>query len=448
MVSAPVRRLFLVACLALFMVLGVLRAPQLLAADQPNLILEAGFESPQGYVQAQALYSLRFYQAIDVRDLELHDPVVPLAEVRPIGEDRVGEAVRDGRRYRLTERRYAVFPFASGELAVSGAGVTGRVAARGAASPGEREPVRLDAPTSTLDVLPIPPGADAEAWVPARTLSVTESWIPAPEQARAGEALRRTLRIKAAGLDAAQLPALDFSAPGFAVHPDPPRLENRFEGELNIGVREQSYRVVPLQPGRLEVPTFSLPWWDVVAGRRKEAQLPARTIVAEPAALPLPLPGQPGPAAPPPDEAIAASAPQPDSPVVEDSILGAVLASGGLLVLAGLAWGASRVRARGRRAPLKALREACRRHDAPAARRALLDWAAGRWPERPPRALGDLAERLPEPTVQAAVLQLDRHLYGPVGTSWNGDALQGFSGKVASKRAKSDAAGLPPLYPS
>lgn len=134
----------------------------------PDLLLEAQLEPARVQVQTEAVYRLRFYQGIDVRDLAISGPSARLADFRLLGADRVYEAARDGRRYRVRERRYAVFPFASGELDITGAHVTGRIADAAEKSPGGRRALRINAAPQRLTVLPLaaPPPAITRAAAP------------------------------------------------------------------------------------------------------------------------------------------------------------------------------------------------------------------------------------------------------------------------------------------
>jgi hypothetical protein len=68
------------------------------------------------------------------------------------------------------------------------------------------------------------------------------------------------------------------------------------------------------------------------------------------------------------------------------------------------------------------VKEACRRGDTAAATEALLAWAAVRWPESPPRSLGELAERLPAEAADE-LETLNRSRYGESMSTWDGRAL-------------------------
>ena len=373
-----------------------------------DLWLEAELEPAQVFVQAQAIYRLRFYQALDVRDLKMTGPSTRLADVRQIGTERVYEAQRSGRRYRVSERSYAIVPFASGALTLSGAQVAGRIPAVGASAEDGRQPLRLDATTQTLMVKPTPAGAAGVPWLPALSLSLSESWSPDSAETRPGQALRRSVRIEALGPDAAHIPPLQMAVPGMLIDAHAPRLENRLKGERNVGVREQTYSLIAQRSGTLVVPELKLSWWNLNTHTLVSATLPARTLqVALAGASPqsaLPHPQTVAVAA----AAEPTPAPNPERPA---PLLAMLLGAAALLCLAlALALAYSKrpyVRATRR------LRRACRGGDAARVRDGLLLWAETRWPQAPPTTLPALAHRLANPKTRQALAQLDRCLYGP-----------------------------------
>ncbi|WP_169262392.1 BatD family protein [Aromatoleum diolicum] len=409
--------------------------------NNPKLWLEAAFEPDSPYVQSQGVYTLRLYQAISVRDLQFHAPAALLADIRPIGADRITEATRHGHRYRVTERRYAVFPVASGELALSGAHVTGL-----AALPGPSQALRIAAPSTPFAVRPIPPAAGTSAWLPARTLTLSETWSPDPSEARPGEALRRTIRIEAHGLTAAQLPALAPEGTGFSAHPEAPRLGNRFDDAWNVGTREQTWLIVPTRPGPLTLPALQVHWWDVRAHQPRTANLSARALTVVAAATDAAPPIEPtgsstlSATTPPP----APDAPPAHTPRIYKATTTAALSA--LALTAAVAALGYFLRQRRRRtATLRQLKTACRHNDPHAARDALLRWSVERWPANPPRCLGELGRRMADAALQTAVAELERHLYGPDASTWDSHALHigRNSLKSASTRRDDD---LPPLY--
>lgn len=378
----------LLACLGL-LVLPALPALPALAADVARpLIVEAEVDRDAPWVQSQVTYTLRAWQGSDLRKLVLAGPQARLAEIRPLGPVAVREAERAGRRYRVHEQRFAVLPFASGSVELSGAHLAGK-------SPGSSRPLRIEAPTITLRVRPVPAAADAARWLPADDVVLTETWSPASGEATDSTPLLRRIRIEARGVEATQIPELRPEIPGASVLALPPRLETRIEGTRVVGVREQDFQLIPLRSGPLAVPALELPWWKVGADATAIARLPARTFTI-------------GVAAP-----STATAPPPRTghdawPWVA-----------GALALAVAAWLALRLR----RHPLWALRCACRAGDGGSAHRALLAWAARRWPHSPPGSLPEFAARLPAGELAMALAALDRQLYGPTGDGWPAQRL-------------------------
>lgn len=391
--------------------------------NTPELWLEAKLSPSAPYVQSQSLYTVRLYQAIGLRDLEFRAPAAPLAEIRPIGE-RIEELTHAGRRYRVTERRYAVLPFASGELALEPAGIS---AHRGSTPPAAPDIV-LDAPRIKPGVRPIPPGAPAGAWLPAHALELAESWSADPATLAAGQPIQRTIRISARGTDASQLPELQVRGDGITAYPAPPALHNRIEGDWNIGVREQTWTMVPARPGAVTVSETRIAWWNVGTHRAEVARLPERSlsIAAAPSRTPdgasgSPIPDSapsPTPPAPPPSTAGIehAHAPFGIEPSTAATYLLVIAFAGGLCVAL-----------RRRTTAWLRFAHACLCGDARAARSALLQLEAPRPPAAVPKTLGELAFYAPNDCqYRKELARLEQHCYGPHHDTWrNGIALAG-----------------------
>ena len=400
---------------AIALVAATLLAP-IAAAQSRDLWLEAVVEPGSVLVQAQATYRLRFYHAVDVRELSMTGPEARLADVRPLGPERVYEALRDGRRYRVHERSYAVFPLGSGPLALTGAQVSGRVSALGARSGDGRQALRLAAATQTLTVLPVPAAAGVAPWLPARALSLSESWSSPASDIRVGQVLRRSVRIEAAGVDAGQIPPVSVVVPGMQVEAQVPRFENRLDGSVNMGVREQTFQLVALRAGALKLPELLLPWWNLNVGALALARLPGRDWLVDAGA------GVAGPkedrralagvalAAPPSGMLIESVRRWPWLPMMSALVLGTAL------VLACL-------RHPGVRAAWR-LQRACRQGRADKVRDALLAQAALNWPLAKPLSLEVLTQRCPDQAMRQAFGTLERCLYGPLAGRPDAAALR------------------------
>ncbi len=445
-----------------------------------DVFLEVEAEPRDPYVQAQVSYRVRiFFQ--DLSEGELADPEVEGAVVARHGEDVAYDATRQGRRYRVLERRYVLFPQRSGTLEIPAPVFVGRVPDGGG---GPRSPfgsfgafdqmfqsartIRRRGEAVTLEVRPRPDAFPGEDWLPAEALTLSQEWSDGAATVRVGEPLTRTLMLQARGLEAAQLPELGLPAgAGYRSYADKPELETGAEGPHVVSRRRESHAIIPTRPGELRLPPVEVHWWSTRDDGPRTATLPGRTVAVRPAAdgevtAPAPPPAaEPRPAPPPPAvEPQAVSRPAPATgpwPVIAALLLLAWLVTLYLLVR-------QRRRTRPPSAPpvadagappaaaVRALERACRQRDPHGARDALLVWAQGRWPQAPPVNLGQLAARVGPGELADLTVRLDRALYGgPASAAPPAELWERLPAVLKAWRERRPAtatgAPLPELYP-
>lgn len=466
-------------------------------------------------VQQQLPVIVRLYSARPIRGGTLSDPEAAGAVLQRTAGDREFDTERNGRAYRVIERRYSLSPERSGALQIGPVVFEGELAKAPSGGAGSaetqdlfgRDPmmaqlfghgpwssfdrgerVRAQSPTINLEVDPLPESASLGPWLPAEALELNDDWAGQPPAARVGEPLTRTITIVAKGLDANQLPELEFSLPdSVRAYPEPPENETRSDGEHLFGISRQQISLIPTQAGRLELPAIELSWWDLEAKRERQARLPPVMLDVEGASL-----GDGQAAAPAADarldpERTAMPGTQPGSPAAQDANPGAdadldggiaissiglsfwlqVLVAGLLLMV--LTWAAFRFWLSARLSSLvpgrsgssgsvlrvvrKSLVQACQVNDPRAAAQALLNWARLRWPDQAIGNLSALAAHLGASPLAFEVRRLQDCLFAPGAGEWNGAVLlvmldqldQQPVRQFRSAHAKSSA--LPPLYP-
>jgi hypothetical protein len=398
-------------------------------ADQTSpLLIEAEVAPSEVWLHAQAQYTLRLLQAVPLDDLTLVGPDVPLAEMRPLGPDQISETTRDGTRYRVTERRFALFPFTSGTLELKGAHVKAQSPGVNGISQQRRPAIRLDAAPLVLTVRAAPAAIGSAHWLPAHKVTISDVGPTAPATLRQGEPMTRRLRLEARGVDAARVPALQFDTDNATVHAHPPRLTNYIENGLNIGVREQHFDVLPRRAGPLVLPAIELDWWNIDTNRTERSILAARELIVEPgttspdiaAAMP-PLSIQASkPAAPDVENPASETYTEPThfSPI--SLMLGTVAITLALLAAASRHTTCKRALARIR--STARLRRSCLSGSAAATRDAMIDWAnAHGMPAA--RNLCAVSGGLKGMDTAIEIARLERHLYGCDGTKWDGTDL-------------------------
>lgn len=447
--------------------------PSNASRDAPSdIFMEVEADPTTAYVQAQIVYTMRLFVGVGTGRASVTPPEIGGGEaiVERLGEDRQYQTTRGGREFIVHERRYAIFPQKTGLLTVGPASFEAMVMP----NRGFSRIQRFRSGTIEITVKPAvqpPPEFPNAAWLPARGVTLSETWSEAPEKLAVGVPVTRTLTIEAKGLLETQLPPIDIpQADGIREYPDQPDLERRAEADGLTAQRTERYAVLAQAPGEVQLPPVRLPWFDVTAGQWKVAELSARTVTVAPGA-----PEAPPPAAAPAEPAPSAgSAAEPARSGLLWPVVAGILAVA-WFVTAALLWQAGR-RARrggqgaaaggsgasapragaqggasglGGRRVEKALREACLRNDPEAARDRLLEWAALRFPDAPPRSLGALAQRS-EPALAAAIATLEAKLYGPgPAVEWDGAALAAALGQSAPEERGPGARGgddLLPLY--
>jgi hypothetical protein len=393
----------------------------------PDLVIEAELTPARVYVGGEARLRLRLLRAPGVPHGVLRPPALgDAADTSLLGPIRTYEEVRAGVTYEVLERTHVIVPRRAGRLVLPGAEFESALRYAevfqrdsGAAPRTARGPERV------LEVRAPPAGA-GEPWLPARRLTLEESWSRGLGALAAGTPVTRTLVVRAEGLAADRLPRLEMAAqPGLIVHHDQPELVTESLAEGLTGRRVQRIVLMPVADAVIELPELSVRWWDVAADAPRTATLPGWTLRVGAALAPEAAP-----------EAPAGVAPR--------SILRGFAAALLLVSVLVLWWYERTERLRD---ALRALREACRRHDARAARDALREW----WQVAQPGAPVPLVQRMGEGWDAAARAQLDRldaALYAD--RAWDGKAFWGcvrpWLRRKAPKRPQPRAPALAPLH--
>ncbi len=447
---------------SLELALEVLPPRQSNEAGNRDIFLEAEVSPDPAYVQAQMRYVVRLLRSVDVVDGTLTEPSATNAVLRRLGRDISYTTTRDGQSYRVLERRYALFPQASGELVISPVEFEGEVVDPGQAGSGlsrlfaRGERVRLRTPVVRAKALPPPANYPGRTWLPAKSLQLPEEWSKDPDTLRAGEPVTRTLHLQAVGLSAEQLPEIAITVTeGVKEYGDQPITRTTTDTDWVHGVREQRTALVPGNEGNYTLAEIRIDWWDTERNAPRQATIPARILRV---------------AAGTQDSAITLSAgdavkseQQPTPPLWRRPLLwqGVSVLLVFLWLATFIAWRRARAqpqaaggeRDRGLEAPQRsaaALRRACLSDEPRAAREALLRWAADSWPEDAPRSLQELAKRLADAELRAQLASLDRALYASGQGPWLGEPLwqrarEGLVRPAPARPEKGDD--LTELYP-
>ena len=426
------------------------------------VVTEVDFD--ESYVQAQVLYTVKVYRAVATRQPRLSEPEITGVDVlvETAGEERTYESQLSDRSYAVNERVYALFPQESGEIRISPARFEARVLRNGRIS--GRKVFQSD--PIVVDVKPIPAPPDdfpTAAWLPAKSVELSEEWSREPGSLPAGEPITRRLTVTSLGQLSTQIPVIDMNvSDALKVYPDKPELRVSAEAGGILASRTDQYAMIGVAPGPVQIPDVELPWWDIAEGAWKVARLGGRALEVLPSADALP-PQIVQPVVSAESESADASGP----PVVVESEfwrrVSEVLGGVWLLTLLAWWWSGRPAKKRESKVPtepplhkqqarlLKTASKAATSGDAGTVKQSLLEWAKLEWKTAPPRSLGDLAERVNEPAA-TEIRTFCRSAYGPAGVpDFDGAALAKALRTLSPRREAPPPElvdELPPLMPS
>ncbi len=444
------------------------------AAVNRQLFVETSADTTTPYVQAQVIFTIRIFQSISVLDGSLSTPNGEGLVVESLGEDRVFQAERDGLRYKVLERRFAVFPQQSGRLRIAPITLTASVPVdpnrvRGFFSP-KRQLTRRG-PSIELDVRPRPDGLRAAWWLPAAAVTLAGEWSGPTDELHVDQPVTRTLQISAGGVMGTQLPEIEPALiEGASLYSDGQDPTTTASPEGLHSTQVFKWAIIPQRAGELELPEVNVSWFDIFSGEEKMATLPAETLIVLPAVggpQTGTIEGDPAvtPAATTNEHGIQANIDaQQNMPAEPGNGLAAtesvslaedrsssVESAGGLssqsiywrwlaiLALSGwiattIGWFVARQRGKSRTvaevdyatqteswqilnrrahsgSAMAGLKTAVKAEDPSKIARAVLNWGEQLWPNDPPRSLASLAMRLDSVPVSGALQQLDAALY-------------------------------------
>ncbi|KOR31322.1 hypothetical protein TI04_01505 [Achromatium sp. WMS2] len=493
---------------------------EVLRADQANannletrqVLIETEVSTKNPYVQGQVIYTIRILAKVQMQQPALTQFKVANAMVEKLGEDTSYSKERDGHKYNVIERRYAIFPQRSGLLTIESPILSAVIADPRRRNLVLRDPffgvpfgdpfgttnnafsqqIRMRGPSISLDVKPQDPSVIG-VWLPAQKVELLETWNPNPPSFIEGQPTTRTITIMAHGLSAAQIPDLTIpSISNVKFYPDATQADNQARDDNLIGIKTFKQAVVPAVAGRITLPEIRLAWWDTINNQPQLAIIPAQDIEVLPAInadakniqpnqnnstlssnLAPNLSSKNLPTAAVHPENSAKTDPgnvnlKPNS-ILDNQSLGylnwfltsMILSIAWLTTI--LLWLIER-RRKVRQPKVNDLNAAklsklatqikqyCLANDARLARLALLNWGRANWPDQPPTNLNGLASALNSEIATAVFQELDQCLYaGAASKIWDGRAAWN---KLSQLLPNSKPAGskiqqpLPQLYPN
>ena len=428
------------------------RASAAQSGTDKSLFLEVDVDQKSTYVQSQLIYTVKLFRSVDIQNASLTEPELSDADaiVEKLGDDKRSQITRNGVRYLVIERKYAIFPQQSGQLSIKPVEFNGQLVSQRRSffdiTPFNNTTKRIVSSQIDIDVKPIPDNFKNKNWLPSASVKLVDEWPDNPTF-KVGEPVTRTLSIIASGLTASQLPEISSkSINNFKLYPDQPTFNNQKDTNGILGIRQEKIAYIPTKSGTITLPEINLPWWNTKKGKIEFARIKAKTINVEASASVKPSPLTP-------TIQSDLSLTQPDRSEIQNSTTTSLWFYISILFLS--AWLITLfflLRSNKKQAPpqtttpepkpltkniSKKFVSACHQHNRDLCKSLLIEWASRQWPDEQINTLGEIALKT-DGVFKQQIIRLNQSLYAQSTTDWNAaellNAFENYKGKPLSSK--------------
>jgi hypothetical protein len=235
-----------------------------------EITLELPKDKP--YVGEMIMLRMRsFIRAFIVLD-EIQQPPLTNFDWQQLGRDKPIQAMVDGFSVAGVERDIAIFPQQSGRLVIEP--FVRRVTI--VTDDNRRVPLEFASKTLFVDIQNhAGVGAPDAWWLPAKSLTLTDTWSVAPDEIKPGELARRTVTVEAVGLTADRLPpAPTLLAPGTIAFKGPAQRETTITENGPVARATYQWDIRPVSTSPAQLPAIHIPWFDTTERRLRDAAIP------------------------------------------------------------------------------------------------------------------------------------------------------------------------------
>ena len=192
------------------------------------------------------------------------------------GIDKSSEEMLDGYWTPVLERVLVITPLKAGALTIP----PFIRRAEFLAANGEREETEFSSRPLAIDVRSHEGvGPSGAWWLPAKSMTISDRWEPAPDKIPFGETAHRVLTIEAKGVTADRLPPPPIlRAPGLISFVGPVDRQTIVTDDGPVARASYSWNVRPISVTPTTAPAIHIPWFDVATRKMRDAAAPEREV--------------------------------------------------------------------------------------------------------------------------------------------------------------------------
>lgn len=310
-------------------------------AHDTVISIRQNLNHPQAYAGQTLVYRMEIlYQGYPF-DPSLSPLKMEGAQGRQLGEPIEHQVTLNGQRYQEARWRDLITVNQAPARILSR-----QFSARLSPFPGSHQSRRhkAEAPAIDIEVLPKPPEfPETATWLPAEGLALDYDLPNAERAYQAGDTLQLTLYLDAVGQQGRLLPTFPrLETDHYSITPVRHHVQDRLVSQQLVGNLQQVMLITLKRSGQVQLPTLSVPWWDVERHRLRHAELPLPTLTVTQAHATATEPASPAQSITQTTQANALTAAQADSPshwrtmLMSTAIISTILVI--LLVILGFTW--------------------------------------------------------------------------------------------------------------
>ena len=163
--------------------------------------------------------------------------------------------------YPAIEQKFVIYPIQIGENMLPSISIVTECPPEGDYKGKKRT---IKSPERMFNVLPPPDGIEAEKWLTAYNVQLSETWSKPLENLKTGDVLERRITIRAGGALAALIPPLNQRKVDFGtIYPKKPIMGNVQNKASFSGRRTEIYTYLIEKAGDFEIPEITYSWFDL-----------------------------------------------------------------------------------------------------------------------------------------------------------------------------------------
>jgi hypothetical protein len=189
---------------------------------------------------------------------------------------RLNETI-DGDSYTGQRYEFMLFAQRAGEITVPPMPVDVEIRSWGA--DGGIQVHRLITPVVEFVARTPPGGEGIQGLISTSGLTANQVWDPEPDTPQVGDAVKRTITMRAADVSGiAFAPMLHSEIEDLGIYPGEPTVEDNFARGALTGTRIETVTYVFERPGEFALPGIVLNWWDVRNSELRRIELPGLSL--------------------------------------------------------------------------------------------------------------------------------------------------------------------------